>query len=209
MARIKRISFLITYILIYNLNFASSQTVKIGEQVWSSKNLDVVTFRNGDTIHEAKSNEEWKNACDKKQPAWCFYFNDPNNAIYGRLYNWYAVNDIRGLAPTGYHIPTNEEWDMVIDFLGGNRVAGKKMKQTFGWGDYGNGTNESGFSALPSGYRLNDGRFFPILSGSIWWASTEHDSSSSWYRLILWNVDYVYSEYGGKDKGLSVRIIAD
>ncbi|MFM7765029.1 MAG: FISUMP domain-containing protein, partial [Sphingomonadales bacterium] len=84
----------------------SSNEVTIGKQVWMTKNLDVDKFRDGSSIPEAKTDEEWKKAGKNKQPAWCYYNNDPaNGAKYGKLYNWYAVNDSRGLAPVGYHIP--------------------------------------------------------------------------------------------------------
>lgn len=103
------------------------KTVTIGTQVWMKENLNVSTFRNGDPIPEAKTDEEWKAAGDAKQPAWCYYDNDPNNgAKYGKLYNWYAVNDSRGLAPEGWHVPTDQEWTDLIGFLGDD--AGKKMK---------------------------------------------------------------------------------
>lgn len=104
-----------------------SQTVTIGTQVWMTKNLDVSTFRNGDPIPEAKTKEEWKKAGENKQPAWCYYDNNSaNGAQYGKLYNWYAVNDSRGLAPVGYHIPSDAEWTILVDFLGDE--AGNKMK---------------------------------------------------------------------------------
>ena len=141
-----------------------AQTITIGTQVWMTKNLDVATFRNGDPIPQAKTNEEWEKAGENQQPAWCYYDNDPaNGAKYGKLYNWYAVNDSRGLAPSGYHIPSDAEWTILTDFLGGEKVAGTKMKSTDFWADYegnsGNGTNESGFSGLPGGYRYFNGTF--------------------------------------------------
>ena len=113
--------------------FVYVQTVTIGKQVWSTKNLDVSKFRNGDIIPEAKTEEEWQRACENKQPAWCYYNNDPKNGLkYGKLYNWHAVNDLRGLAPAGYHIPSDAEWTQLTDFLGSD--AGTKMKSTSGWG---------------------------------------------------------------------------
>ena len=106
-----------------------AQRIAIGAQVWMTKNLDVATFRNGDPIPQAKTNEEWVKAGDNQQPAWCYYDNDPANGTkYGKLYNWYAVNDSRGLVPVGYHIPSDAEWKILTDFLGGEEVAGKKMK---------------------------------------------------------------------------------
>ena len=110
-------------------SFSFAQTVTIGSQTWTTKNLDVATFRNGDAIPQAKTNEEWKAALENKQPAWYYNDNDAKNGTkYGKLYNWYAVNDARGLAPAGYHIPTDEEWTVLSTFLGGEDVAGKKMK---------------------------------------------------------------------------------
>jgi len=110
------------------------KTVTIGTQVWMKENLNVSTFKNGDPIPEVKTDEEWERAGELKQPAWCYYDNDPKNGTkYGKLYNWYAVNDPRGLAPSGYHVPTDEEWTILTDYLGGEDVAGTKMKSTSGW----------------------------------------------------------------------------
>ena len=118
--------------------------VTIGNQVWMTKNLNVDKFRNGDVIPEAKSEEEWKKAGEEGKPAWCYYENDPaNGAKYGKLYNWYAVNDLRGLAPEGYHVPTNDEWTVLIDYLGGGEVAGKKMKSKSGWDSYTTGGSKT------------------------------------------------------------------
>jgi uncharacterized protein (TIGR02145 family) len=121
-----------------------SQTVTIGTQVWMTKNLDVDHFRNGDAIPQAKTDEEWKRAGENKQPAWCYYNNDPANGVkYGKLYNWYAVNDQRGLAPAGYHVPSDEEWTILSDYLGGSDIAGKKMKSKSGWSDYTSGGSQT------------------------------------------------------------------
>ena len=111
------------------------KTVVIGSQTWMSENLNVSTFRNGDPIPEAKTNEEWKKAGKEGKPAWCYYDNDPKNgAKYGKLYNWYAVNDPRGLAPTGWHVPTKAEWGTLVEQLGND--AEKKMKSQSGWNNW-------------------------------------------------------------------------
>jgi uncharacterized protein (TIGR02145 family) len=111
--------------------------IKIGNQTWSIKNLDVSTFCNGEIIPQAKTDEEWKRASNDKKPAWCYYNNDlKNGAKYGKLYNWYAVSDSRGLAPTGWHIPTDEEFNELISFLGGNNQAAQKLKSNNGWANY-------------------------------------------------------------------------
>ncbi len=115
----------------------SYSTVTIGTQKWMTKNLNVDKFRNGDPIPHAKTNEEWKKAGENSQPAWCYYNNDPANAEkYGKLYNWYAVSDPRGLGPKGFHIPTDDEWTTLINFLGGEKLAEKKMRSTRGWKSY-------------------------------------------------------------------------
>ena len=101
-----------------NSNSSELRGIKIGNQVWSATSLDVVTFRNGDRIPEVRSNEEWEKAGKEGRPAWCYYENDAEKGKpYGRMYNWYAVNDPRGLCPKGWHIPTNEEWDHTGNFL--------------------------------------------------------------------------------------------
>lgn len=97
---------------------------------WMPKNLTTSTFRNGDSIPEVKVDKEWFEAAKEGRPAWCYYNNDPaNGKTYGKLYNWYAVNDARGLAPKGWHIPTDREWQILVDSLGGKAVAGGKMKE--------------------------------------------------------------------------------
>ena len=124
--------------------YINSQSIKIGTQVWTAKNLDVATFRNGDAIPQAKTNEEWEAAGENKQPAWCYYENNTANGTkYGKLYNWYAVVDARGLAPGGWHVPTDEEWTVLSTFLGGEAVAGKKMKSTSGWNSYTTGGSKT------------------------------------------------------------------
>lgn len=212
-----------------SLNF--SQTVTIGKQVWMTKNLDVFIFRNGDSIREAKTSEEWKSAGENKQPAWCYYNNDPKNGEkYGKLYNWYAVNDQRGLAPEGWHIPRVTEWDSIIEFLGGEELAGRKMKSKDGWSNNYNGTDESGFGALPGGSRLIEGDFvevkgFTNLNGSNeagwWWSSSlHHDTNYDWIDNQAWDVvigggrrnipwDDIGISWNSHELGQSVRCIKD
>jgi uncharacterized protein (TIGR02145 family) len=128
---------LLLAVLLITLSFSYSQTVTIGTQVWMTKNLDVDKFRNGDPIQQVKTSEEWEKANINKQPAWCYYDNDPlNGTKYGKLYNWYAVHDQRGLAPIGFHIPTIDEWTKLINYLGGESIAGKKIKNTSGWNSF-------------------------------------------------------------------------
>jgi uncharacterized protein (TIGR02145 family) len=211
--------------LLISFSFISfSQTVTIGTQVWMDKNLDVSTFRNGDPIPEVKTIEEWVKAGENKQPAWCYYENDPvNGTKYGKLYNWHAVNDPRGLAPLGYHIPTSAEWTILIDFLGGKSIAGKKLKSTKSYDRYkgkkDNSTNEFGFSALPGGGRNEIGTFYDIGVDSDWWSSTEDDVDffedpkqnhlSAMNFGVISTYDDVIPDQINKFRGLSVRCVKD
>jgi uncharacterized protein (TIGR02145 family) len=183
------------------------KSVKIGTQTWMTENLNVSTFRNGDPIPEAKTNEEWVKAGENEQPAWCYYDNDPaNGAKYGKLYNWYAVNDSRGLAPTGWRIPSVYEWKELTDFLYDIRgFAAIKMKSTNGWEFDWNGTNESGFSALPGGFRYDFGSFYFVGQGGHWWSSTK-DSDA---RAMYYYLGYGVSGISEKQYGYSVRCIKD
>jgi uncharacterized protein (TIGR02145 family) len=182
--------------------------VVIGTQTWTTKNLDVATFRNGDAIPQAKTDEEWGAASENKQPAWCYYENNTANGTkYGKLYNWYAVNDARGLAPAGYHIPTDEEWTVLSTFLGGEDVAGKKMKSTSGWNNDGNGTNSSGFSGLPGGFR-HYGYFDNVGFYGYWWSASE-SVAYAWRRGLFPNYSFLYRDSSNKSNGLSVRCVRD
>ena len=197
----------------------TSKEVTIGNQVWMTKNLDVDKFRNGDPIPEAKSNEEWIAASENKQSAWCYYDNDPKNGEkYGKLYNWYAVIDSRGLAPKGYHVPSKEELTKLVDYLGEN-LAGLKLKSASGWDDCKsenlNGTNESGFFGQPGGFRNWDGGFFWIGSQGTWRSKTIEklfvNSLPDMYSLkLICGKDEVLFWKEQMDKmGYSVRCIKD
>jgi len=201
---------LFLFVLIGTGSAIFSQTVTIGTQVWMTKNLDVLTFRNGDPIPEAKTAKKWKKAGKNKQPAWCYYNNDRvNGAKYGKLYNYYAVIDSRGLAPVGYHIPSDEEWIKLTDFLGGFEKAGTKMKSVNGWYDNGNGTKESGFSGLPGGGRYGSGAFLFVGGYGSWWSSTEGATSSAWLRDLGYYDGGVFRYGYNKGGGFSVRCLRD
>ena len=131
--------FLVIFVVIAETTFGQTiiPSVKIGNQEWMNENLSLVTFRNGDTIPLAKTNEEWEAAGENAQPAWCYYENKTENGtLFGKLYNWYAVNDQRGLAPAGWHIATDKEWKTLSDFIGGEKTAGKKLKSKNKWLEY-------------------------------------------------------------------------
>jgi uncharacterized protein (TIGR02145 family) len=187
--------------------------VKICSQFWMTKNLDVDHYRNGEAIRYAESDADWRDAGNKKEGAWCYYNNDPANvAIYGKLYNWYAVNDQRKLAPVGYHIPTDAEWKELENCLGGSDVAGGKLKEagTAHWASPNTGaTNSSGFSGLPGGYRYYNGSYYNVRSSGVWWSSTEYDETYAWVRGLYYRNTNIDIGYGYKVCGFSVRCVRD
>ncbi len=209
--KISKFSLLLTFLCLnVALQAQEPTSVKIGTQEWTTKNLEVVTFRNGDRISEAKTNEEWQAAGEKGQPAWCYYDNDPKNGEkYGKLYNWYAIKDPRGIAPKGYHVPSKEEWDILESYLGGEEIAGKKLKSTEGWLEVGNGTNESGFSGLPGGFRYYYGYFYTVGNNAGWWSSTELDTYYACKLELNDNNDDVSRDATKGGFGFYVRCLRD
>jgi uncharacterized protein (TIGR02145 family) len=206
---------------------ATLPNVTIGTQIWTNTNLDVTTYRDGTPIPQVTDPTAWAGLTTG---AWCYYNNDPaNGAVYGKLYNWYAVAGIhdaaslnnpslrKQFAPQGWHIPSDAEWTTLTTFLGGESVAGGKMKST-GTIQASSGlwaspnaaaTNESGFTGLPASYRSYIGSFLNIGLYGIWWSSSEDSTAGAWYR----NLDYIngnatrYST--NKEIGFSVRCIKD
>jgi len=182
-------------------------TVMIDTQGWAVANLNVSTFRNGDTIPEARTNQEWVKAGESGKPAWCYYNNDPaTGQKFGKLYNWFAVNDPRGLAPEGWTIASSDDWSKLAYFLGGPDAAGGKLKSTDGWIDGNNGTNGSGFAGLPGGYRIENGLFKNSGSIGTWWSSTESKSVSAIDFYLAQSTSLGRSS-NPKQRGESVRCL--
>jgi uncharacterized protein (TIGR02145 family) len=185
---------------------SSIDEVTIGSQVWTAKNLDAETYRNGDAIPQVQDASAWANLTTG---AWCYYENKTvNGSTYGKLYNWYAVTDPRGLAPEGFHIPNMAEGDALSDYLGGEEIAGAKMKSTSGWQNNGNGTNTSGFSGLPGGFRKENGDFKGIGGGFGFWISAE-DGANNGGGLALEEDSELYGDFINKHCGCSVRCLRD
>ena len=185
-------------------------SVTIGTQIWSNTNLDVTTYRNGDPIPQVTDNTTWANLTTG---AWCYYNNDPtNNTTYGKMYNWYAVNDPRGLAPEGWHIPTNAEWTTLSTFLGGDAIAGGKMKSTgtsLWQSPNTSATNSSGFAGRPGGFRssFSGGTFADQYFTSHFWSSNAVDSTSAYFYTLYWNAAYINPSFNYKKAGCSVRLV--
>jgi len=196
------------------------KTVKIGNQVWMAENLKTTHFRNGEEIPVVTVYAEWNNLTTA---ASCVYNNDSTKlSVYGRLYNGYAVSDNRNICPAGWHVPSKEEWETLISYLGGKSIAGGKLKEpgSAHWGSTNHTIDTiSGFNALPGGRRDNYGAFYNIQADGSFWSSTEFedtgDKKSVEEATVMWSENMDMSETSidgyvyGKYVGLSVRCIKD
>lgn len=185
--------------------------IKIGSQTWLAQNLDVSTFKNGDPIPEASTKEEWIKASIEKKPAWCYYNNEvANGKIFGKLYNGYAVLDKRGLAPEGWHVPTDDEWSTLIRELGGEQLTAQQITDASGnyWKIEAKSiNNKTLFTALPAGFRQENTEFTSIGDGTAFWTYTvEYDDKGSVVYYYLDGKEIVKGSYT-KDLGYSVRCV--
>ena len=183
-------------------------TVTIGTQVWMVENLKTTKYRNGDMID---NNAIW---AASGTGSYCWYNNDgaTYKATYGALYNWYAVADSRNIAPVGWHVATDAEWTTLTTFLGGESVAGGKLKETgtSHWLSQNTGTtNSSGFTAFPGGLRYSNGSFNAVGYLGYWWTSTEFSTTNVWFRYMDSSYSFAYGGYDSKYFGFSVRCLQD
>ncbi|HPG41094.1 MAG TPA: fibrobacter succinogenes major paralogous domain-containing protein [bacterium] len=186
--------------------------VTIGSQVWTTCNLKVTHYRNGDPIPNVTEDMVWHNL---HSGAYCNYNNDPTySSTYGRFYNWFAVTDSRGLAPQGWHVPTDEEWQTLITFLGGSEDGGGYLKQTGTalWAAPNTGAgNEFGFNALPAGYRtFQTGKTIQMGYLAIFWSATIAEwDYYAWQYGITHSQSTINRNYGDTSAGYSVRCVRD
>ena len=182
--------------------------ISIGNQIWTQSNLNVGRYRNGDIIPQVTSYTQWGGLTTG---AWCYYANNTaNGVVYGKLYNWYAVNDPRGLAPQGWHIPNDAEWTTLTNHLGGVAVAGSKMKAITTLWSSSTSTNSSGFSGLPGGYRTyNITGFYDVNTDGYWWSSSEFNATTAWYRQLRYLYPNAFRSDRDKANGISVRCVRD
>lgn len=204
------------------------KSVKIGNQEWATQNLEVEYYRNGDLIPEAKTELEWMRFGVEKKGCWIYQYKNPiTGKFYGKVFNWYAVNDYSGLAPYGWHIPSKSEWLQLITYLGGEIIAGKYLKSKTGWGKSynlygdvdGNGNNESGFNGEPLYGRMSTGEFMKrnsvqpdIGAFGMWWTSSDNEQNDkntaiAFYLSSVYNK--VYNAILDKANGYSIRCIKD
>lgn len=185
------------------------KTVKIGNQWWMAENLKTTKYSNGEDIPNVTDDNDWMKL---KLGAYSNYDNDTANVtIYGRLYNGYSVFDDRGLCPQGWHVPTSDEWTILTNYLGGERMAAGKLRETgvAHWKrPYASTTNSSGFTALPNGCREDSGAFKDIGVKAFWWSTTTYAPTHALGRGLDYNNSYLQT-YLSKRTGYSVRCIKD
>lgn len=208
----KRFFGFLSFFFLLHLSVASAQTefksVKIGNQFWMGENLATKKFLNGDLIPYAKTREDWIKANNDCTPAWTYYeHNEEFAKKVGILYNWFAAIDARGLAPEGWRIPTVDDFTILSEFLGGDDVAGKKLKSKNDWFRNGHGDNSSGFNALGGGNRDLEGYFSYIVRVGLWWTIDEYDDSNAWYFYVDYGDDALKKYGAGKGMGMSIRCI--
>lgn len=185
------------------------KTIKIGKQVWMAENLNVTHYRNGDPIIMLEPDDFWRQTTDG---AWCYYNNDSvNYAVYGNLYNWYAVNDSRGLCPEGWRIPSTDDYNKLVKHLGTDSTAGIFLKDTSSvWSSSdGMSTNSSKFSALPLGYRLANGDFLNFGKIACFWTATSGDDNNAWDFFLIGKSAMAGKSQTGIEHGYSCRCIKE
>jgi len=206
----------LSYRNVYDIDRNVYKTIKIGTQTWMAENLRTTHYRNGDPIEYIENDKNWTTVTEG---AYCNYENTKDVKVIasrGRLYNWFSVDDDRNIAPCGWHVPSDEEWNILINYLGGDSIAGGKLKEegVIHWmAENVGANNESGFTALPAGYRDQyNGIFDGQENNGFWWTSTEDSNTHSWYRYLnhqLSSVGRFSWDVGNKNSGFSVRCIRD
>ena len=189
-----------------DIEYNEYHIVKIGNQIWSKENFSGTTFSNGDPILQAQSKDEWEKAGLNQQPAWCFHEDAQiNDSELGKLYNWFAVADSRGLAPKGFKIPSKDDWNILHEFLGKNKTSGVKIIKGKNWDSKLIGDNKLGFSAIPAGYRTENNIFSSIGYTAAWWtSSSEKDNEAIGYAI---NQSELKTNSYLRSQGFSVRVI--
>ena len=183
--------------------------VQIGDQCWFAENLRNEHYANGDAIPGDLSNIDWSKAEDTNLGAQVIYNNDASNLTdYGRLYNWYAVDDARGLCPSGWHVPTDDQFTVLTDILGGTQYAGEAMKSSPTDSPAWDGTNTSGFSGLAGGYRNYVGDFHNGGDHGYFWSASAY-GTGAWVRGLYGGSTEVGRGLNSRRYGFSVRCVRD
>ena len=217
---------LVTLLLFVNHSYSQDlKPVRIYKQIWAGVNLSLDHFQNGDEIMEAKTKEEWRECFDKRVPAWCSYSNSKkNDSIYGKIYNFYAISDVRKVCPVGYKVPIPSDWMNLRNIL--NSVpnsnqyiirSAKRMKSKTGWKDNGNGIDDVYLNGTPGGVRLMDGTFTGIKRQVAYWSFPEewrerpmsHDAYRSLYFMLKFYEDDILESDNVEINGLYLRCVKE
>jgi len=196
----------LVYDSIYDSEGNKYRTIQIGTQIWMAENLKSTRYNDGTDIPFVLDVSSW---AALTTPGYCWFNND--SVGYGAIYNWYTINT-GILCPQGWHVPTDEEWTILTDYLGGKSVAGGKLKETgtSHWVSTNpEATNESGFTALPAGYRNYSGVFSSITNYGFWWTSTESSSTAAWYRDLYYGYNSADRSNSNKKSGATIRCLKD
>jgi uncharacterized protein (TIGR02145 family) len=183
--------------------------VNLGSQSWFTENLKTSNYSNGDPIATGLSDDDWYNTTSG---AFAIYNNDiGNNSTYGKLYNWAAAVDSRNICPVGWHVPSDSEWATLVDYLGGESIAGGKLKEagTSHWNDPNEASDKSKFSALPGGQRTFYGSYAALGDYGYWWTTTEGFADGSWGYSMVNSENFIKRLNYTKEVGFSVRCIKD
>lgn len=199
-----------TYGTLSDVDGNTYKTIQIGTQLWMAENLKTTKYKDVTGIPLVTDNATWGTLTT---PGYCWFNNDETifKSPYGALYNWFTVNTGK-LCPAGWHIPTNAEWTTLTTYLGGESVAGGKLKETGTnhWkGPNTGATNETGFTSIPSGDRVGGGMFLDVGAAGYWWSSTEYLTSLAWFRYMAFDRSDTGSMYPDKHFGYSVRCLKD
>jgi uncharacterized protein (TIGR02145 family) len=185
------------------------RTVVLDNKTWMAENLRVTKYKNGESIETTNPNQDISKVSEPKY-YWSYKGKDSLSKIYGNLYTWYVIQDPRGVCPEGFHVPSDQEWISLINSLDGNIEAGAKLKETdfvHWFKPNANATNESGFTALPGGYRDNDGKYYVLGFRGYWWSSKKNYVVMAWNSGLIYNNDILERLDFLKKNGLSVRCV--
>jgi uncharacterized protein (TIGR02145 family) len=206
---------LIIFCLTFGQSLNAQEEIKIGNQIWMNKNLDVDAFSNGNSIKQAKDASEWVIALGNEEPAWCYYeFNESKGKKYGKIYNWYAIQDKRGLAPKNWKIPDGTDAEILENFLDHSPSSVNKLKSKTEWLENKNGSNDIGFNALPGGYLFNlfgVVNFVGLGEQSSFWCLNKYSDKDKLnafaFGVSIVPDDFITSSFFPRDNGYYVRCI--
>jgi uncharacterized protein (TIGR02145 family) len=204
----------LTYGTVADIEGNTYATIVIGGQEWMAENLRTATYRNGESVQTVSDANEWSQLNLTEAGAWAYFDNGSTTVPepIGKLYNWYAINDARGLCPIDWHVPSSAEWNTLIVELGGGAEAGGQLKsagtQFWAFPNLG-ATNSSGFSGLPGGYRTAEGSFSAWGAQGFWWTAQFSSGQNAWYHNLFFDGGGVGNVSGSKRFGLSVRCVRD